>query len=147
MFRLAKKSEQVILIITRASLITRCCILSGGSRFYLLHFVVLCHEALVADIGEVEAFVDGDVGGVLVGGGVSEALVGVPFLPHVRLSTLLVILLLLLPSSLFVVAPVTRNRIFCYKLTGLTTLVANLLGTGLVVFPLCLRIWRNLLMI
>jgi hypothetical protein len=33
----------------------------------------------VADVGEDEAFVDGDVGGVLVGGGVGGALVGVPF--------------------------------------------------------------------
>jgi hypothetical protein len=33
----------------------------------------------VADVGEEEAFVDGDVGGVLIGGGVGGALVGVPF--------------------------------------------------------------------
>jgi hypothetical protein len=33
----------------------------------------------VAEVGEEEAFVDGDVGGVLVGGGVGGALVGVPF--------------------------------------------------------------------
>jgi hypothetical protein len=32
----------------------------------------------VADVGEEEAHVDGDVGGVLVGGGVGGALVGVP---------------------------------------------------------------------
>jgi hypothetical protein len=51
---------------------------------------------------------------------------------------LLLVILLLLPSSLLVVAPVTvtRNRTFCYKVTGLTTLVENLLGTGLVVSPL-----------
>jgi hypothetical protein len=36
--------------------------------FTFFFFVVLCHEALVADVGEEEAFVDGDVGGVLVGG-------------------------------------------------------------------------------
>jgi hypothetical protein len=45
---------------------SRCRIFSGGSRFYLLLFAVLCHEALVADVGEEEALVDGDVGGVLV---------------------------------------------------------------------------------
>jgi hypothetical protein len=32
----------------------------------------------VADVGEEEPFVDGDVGSVLVGGGVGGALVGVP---------------------------------------------------------------------
>jgi hypothetical protein len=72
-----KKSKQIILIITRVILITRCCILSGGSRFYLL-FVVPCHETLVADVGEEETLVDGDVCGVLVGGGVGGALIGVP---------------------------------------------------------------------
>jgi hypothetical protein len=46
---------------------------------YLLLLAVLSHETLVADVGEDEAFVDGDVGGVLVGGGVGGALVGVPF--------------------------------------------------------------------
>ena len=45
---------------------------------YLLFLVVLCHETLVADAGEEEALVDGDVVGVLVGGGVSGALVRVP---------------------------------------------------------------------
>jgi hypothetical protein len=34
---------------------------------YLLFLVVLCHEALVADVGEEETLVDDDVGGVLVG--------------------------------------------------------------------------------
>ena len=48
---------------------------TGGSRFYLL-FAVLCHEALVADVGEEEAFGDGDVGGVLVGG-VGGAFIGI----------------------------------------------------------------------
>jgi hypothetical protein len=37
-------------------------------------------------IGEEEAFVDGDVGGILVGGGVSGALVGVPFPTHVGIA-------------------------------------------------------------
>jgi hypothetical protein len=50
---------------------------------------------------------------------------------------LLVVFLLLLSSPLLVVAPVTvtRNRTFCYKVTGLTTLVAYFLGAGLVIFP------------
>jgi hypothetical protein len=93
----------------------------------------------VADVGEEKAFGDGDVGGVLVGRGVGGALLGVPFPTHVGIAALLlVVLLLLLPSPLLVVAPVTitRNRTFCYKVTGLTTLVANLLGTGFVVSSL-----------
>jgi hypothetical protein len=88
----------------------------------------------VADVGEEETLVDGDVGSVLVGGGVGGALIGVPLPTNMGITALLlVILLLLLPSSLLVVAPVTRNRTFCYKVTGLTTLVANLFGTGLVI--------------
>jgi hypothetical protein len=38
----------------------------------------------VADVGEEEPFVDGDVGGVLVVGGVGGALIGVPFLSAFR---------------------------------------------------------------
>jgi hypothetical protein len=93
----------------------------------------------VADVGEEEAFGDGDVGGVLVGGRVGGAHVGVPFPTHVGITTLLlVVLFLFLPPSFLVVAlvTVTRNRTFCYKVTGLTTLVAHLLGTGFVVSPL-----------
>jgi hypothetical protein len=45
----------------------------------------------VADVGEEKAFVDGDVGVVLVGGGVGGALIGVPFLSYVHLSTLLLV--------------------------------------------------------
>ena len=55
---------------------------------------------------------------------------------------LLVVPLLLLSSPLLVVDPVTvtRNRKFCYEVIGLTTLVANLLGAGLVIFsPLLLE--------
>jgi hypothetical protein len=93
----------------------------------------------VADIGEEEAFGDGDVGGVLVVGGVGGAFVGIPFPTYVGITALLlVVILLLLPPSLLVFAPVTvtRNRTFCYKVTGLTTLVAHLLGMGFVVSPL-----------
>jgi hypothetical protein len=79
----------------------------GGSSLYLLFLTVFSHEALVADVGEEESLVDGDVGGILVGG-VGEALVGVPFPTHMGIAALLlVILLLFLPLSLIVVAPVT----------------------------------------
>jgi hypothetical protein len=92
----------------------------------------------VADVWEEESLVDGDVSGVLVGGGVGGALVGVPLPANMGITALLLVVsLLLLSSPLLVVAPVTvtRNRTFCYKVTGLTTLVANLLGVGLVVLP------------
>jgi hypothetical protein len=104
----------------------------------------------VADVGEEESLGDGDVVGVLVGGGVGGALIGVPLPANMGITALLLVVpLLLLSSSLLVVAPVTvtRNRTFCYKVTGLTTLVANFLGAGFVVLPLlCLRIWQKLLM-
>jgi hypothetical protein len=65
----------------------------------------------VADVGEEQAFVHGDVGCVLVGGGVGGALIGVPFPTHVGIAAhLLVISLLFLPLSLLVVAPVTITR-------------------------------------
>jgi hypothetical protein len=92
----------------------------------------------VADVGEEKTLVDGDVGGVLVVGGVGGALVRVPLAANMSVATpLLVVFRLLLSSPLLVVAPVTvtRNRTICYKVTGLTTLVANLLGAGLVIFP------------
>jgi hypothetical protein len=88
---------------------------------YLLLFAVLRHEAFVADIGEEESLVDGDVGSVLVGGGVGGALVGVPFQPHMRLTTLLLVIsfLLHLFLPLLVVVPVTVTCIwsFSYKVT------------------------------
>jgi hypothetical protein len=88
----------------------------------------------VADVGEEKAFGDGDVGGVLVGGRVGGAFIGIPFPTHVGIAALLLVLsLLFLPLSLLVVVSITRNRTFCYKVTGLTTLIANLLGTGFVV--------------
>jgi hypothetical protein len=104
----------------------------------------------VADVGEEKSLGDGDVGGVLVVGGVARVFVGVPLLTNMGIATLfLVVPLLLLSSSLLVVASVTvtRNRTFCNEATGLTTLVANLLRAGLVILPpLCLRICRKLLM-
>ena len=51
----------------------------------------------MADVGEEESFGDGDVGGVLVGGGVGGALVGVPLAAHVGIAALLLVMYLLLP--------------------------------------------------
>jgi hypothetical protein len=91
----------------------------------------------VADIEEEEAFVDGDVGGVLVGGGVGGALVRVPFPTYVGIIALPLVVPLLLLLPLLVVVPVafTRDRTFSNKVTRLTTLVAHLLGVGFVVLP------------
>ena len=92
----------------------------------------------MADVGEEETLVDGDVGGVLVGGGVGGAFVGIPFPTHMSIvDLLLVVLLLFFPPSLLVIAPitVTRNRTFCYKVTGLTTFVAHFLGARFVILP------------
>jgi hypothetical protein len=92
----------------------------------------------VADVGEEKSLGDGDICGVLVGGGVGGALVGVPLPANMGITALLlVILLLLLSSPLLVVAPVTvtRNGTFCNKMTGLTTLVANFLRAGFVILP------------
>jgi hypothetical protein len=61
----------------------------------------------MADVGEEEVLVDGDVGGVLVGRGVGGALVGVPFPTHVGITALLLAVLLFLLLPLLVVAPVT----------------------------------------
>jgi hypothetical protein len=68
----------------------------------------------LADVGEEEAFVNGNVGGVLVGGGVGGALVGVPFPAHVRIAAFLLVvsLLLLLPLLVFVSVTFTRNWTF-----------------------------------
>jgi hypothetical protein len=62
----------------------------------------------VADVGEEEAFGDGDVSGVLVGGGVDRALLGVPLAAYMGITALLLVVPLLFSSlSLLVVAPVT----------------------------------------
>jgi hypothetical protein len=62
----------------------------------------------VADVGEEESFGDGDVGGVLIGGGVGGALIGVPLAAHMGIAALLLVLSLLFsPLALLVVAPVT----------------------------------------
>jgi hypothetical protein len=78
---------------------------------YLLLLAVLSHETLVVDVGEEKSLVDGDVGGVLVGG-VDGALVRVPFLAHVRIATLLLVvslLFLIIPILVFI--PVTFTSV------------------------------------
>jgi hypothetical protein len=92
----------------------------------------------VADVGEEKSLVDGDVCGILIGGGVGGAHVGISFPTHVGIAALLlVVLLLFLLPPLLVVVPVTitRHRAFSDKMTGFTTLVAHPLGAGFVVFP------------
>jgi hypothetical protein len=105
---------------------------------YPLLLVILSHEAFLADVGEEVAFVDGDVDGVLIGGGVGGALVGVPFPPHMRFVTLLLVVSFLLHLLLpfLVIVSVTSIWTFCNKVTGLTTPIANPLGMGFVVLPL-----------
>jgi hypothetical protein len=62
----------------------------------------------MADVGEEETLVDDDVCGVLVGGGVGGALIGVPFPANMGIAALLLVVsLLLLLLSPLVVAPVT----------------------------------------
>src|SRR5699024_2666137 len=94
----------------------------------------------VANVVEEKAFVDGDVGSVLIGG-VGGALVGVPFPPHVRRATILLVIVsfllhLLLPFLVVVPVTITSIWTFSNKMTGLTTPVANPLGAGFVVLPL-----------
>jgi hypothetical protein len=65
----------------------------------------------VADVGEEETLIDGDVCGVLVGGGVGGALIGVPLPANMGIAALLLVISLLFSSlSLLVVAPVTITR-------------------------------------
>jgi hypothetical protein len=111
---------------------------------YLLLFFILSHETFVADVVEEKAFVDGDVSGVLVVGGVGGALVRVPFPPHMRLATLLLVvsLLLHLLLSFLVVVSVTVTVIvtcvwtFSNKVTRLTTPITNPLRARFIVLPL-----------
>jgi hypothetical protein len=51
----------------------------------------------VADIGEEETLVDSDVCGVLVGGGVGGALIGVPLPANMGITALLLVVSLLFP--------------------------------------------------
>jgi hypothetical protein len=105
---------------------------------YLLLFAVLFHEALVTNVGEEESLVDGDVGGILVGGGVGGALIEVSFPTHVRITAVLLVvslLLLLFPPLVVAPVPITRHWTFSNNMTGLTTLVAHPLGARFVVLP------------
>jgi hypothetical protein len=65
----------------------------------------------VANVGEEESLGDGDVSGVLVGGGVGGALVRVPLAAHMGIAApLLVVPLLFSPLALLVFVPVTITR-------------------------------------
>jgi hypothetical protein len=65
----------------------------------------------VADVGEEQALGDGNVGDVLVGGGVGGSLIGVPLATHMGIAILLLVISFLFsPLSLLVVAPVTVTR-------------------------------------
>jgi hypothetical protein len=65
----------------------------------------------VADVGEEETLIDGDVCDILVGGGVGGALIGVPLPANMGIVALLLVVFLLFPPlSLLVVAPVTITR-------------------------------------
>jgi hypothetical protein len=62
----------------------------------------------VADVGEEKSLGDGDVGGVLVGGGVARAFVGVPLSTNMGIAALLLVVpLLFLYSPLLVVTEST----------------------------------------
>jgi hypothetical protein len=62
----------------------------------------------VVNVGEEESFGDGNVGDILVGGGVDGALVRVPLPTNMGIAALLLAVPLLFSSlSLLVVAPVT----------------------------------------
>jgi hypothetical protein len=106
--KVGKERNLIIFIITKATLIIGCSIFEGISSMYLLLLAVPSHETLVADVGEEKSLIDGDVGGVLVGG-VSGALVRAPFPPHVHFAAflLVVLLLLYLLLPLLVFVPVT----------------------------------------
>jgi hypothetical protein len=72
MFRLAKRANKFSSLSLELSSSLDVAYLVEALDYLL--FAVPCHETLVADVGEEEALVDGDVGGVLVGGGVGGAL-------------------------------------------------------------------------
>jgi hypothetical protein len=136
-----KKGSQIIIIFTRATIIVKSSVFWSISRMYLLLFAILSHETFVADVGAKKAFVDGDVGGVLIRGGVGGAFIGVPFSPYVRLTTLLLVVipfLLHLFLPFLVVVPITITCIWTFsnKMAGLTKPVEKPLGAGFVVLPL-----------
>ena len=64
----------------------------------------------MVDVGEEEALVDGDVGGVLIVGGVGGSLIRVPFPTYVGIAALLLVvplLLFLLPLLVIVLVTFT----------------------------------------
>ena len=63
----------------------------------------------MADVGEEETLGDGDVCGVLVGGGVGGALVRIPLAAYVGVATLLLVVFLLLLSSPFLSSPLSLS--------------------------------------
>jgi hypothetical protein len=89
----------------------------------------------VADIGEEETLVDGDVGGVLIGG----PLIEVPLPSHVCLATFLLVVVLLILHLLpfLVVVPITITSIWTFSniMVELTIPVANPLGLRFVLLP------------
>ena len=63
----------------------------------------------MVDVGEEEAFVDGDIGGVLVGGGVGGAFVGIPFPTHMGIAALLLVVSLLFLPFPFLSSPLSLS--------------------------------------
>jgi hypothetical protein len=138
--KVCKKRRQIIILFTRATLIIESSIFGGVSRVYLLLFALFGHETLVDDIGEEDTLVDGNVGGILIGGGVVRDLVGVPLLSHVRPTTLLLLVVVLLLRLLLPLLAIVRVTITCIWtfiniMTELTTPVANPLGEEFVLLP------------
>jgi hypothetical protein len=66
----------------------------------------------VADVWEEEALVDGDVGGILVGGGVGRVLVGVPLPTHVGIAALFLVIPLLFCNTPGVYIPLDNEYEF-----------------------------------
>jgi hypothetical protein len=63
----------------------------------------------VADVGEEEALVNSDVGGILFGGGVSGALIGVPFPAYMGIAALLLVVSFLFLPLLFLSSPLSLS--------------------------------------
>jgi hypothetical protein len=136
--KVCKKRRQIIILFTRATIIIGSSIFGGDSRVYLILFALLGHKTLVSDIGEENTPVDGDVGSILIGGGVGGALIGVPLPSYVRLATLLLVVVLLLLFVIVILVTITCICTFSNIVTGLTIPIANPLGAGFVLlsFPL-----------
>jgi hypothetical protein len=63
----------------------------------------------VADVGKEKSLGDGDVGGVLVVGGVARAFVGVPLATNMGIAALLLVVPLLLLSSPLLSSPLSLS--------------------------------------